>query len=180
MNKKIFGFILAIGLMGGAVACAQNNSQGNDGKNKTEMQKGNKPGKKGDSKRMGGADLAFKDLQLTADQQQRLQVLREGLGPVVAIDGKKLSKEEMKKLTPEQKQQMKNERKAKKLEAKKKYLNGVKEILTPDQYVVFLENVYVYSLNKMGDSHKEKNKDHKGIKKGERKGKKDNNRQKKS
>ena len=177
MNKKIFSFILAIGLMGSAVAYAQSNNQGNESKNKTEMQKGNKPGKKNGMEKK--ADFAFNGLQLTADQQQRLQALREGLGPVEAIDGKKLSKEDFKKLTPEQKQQMQKERKAKKLEAKKKYLNGVKEILTPDQYVMFLENVYVYSpASKMGNDHKTKNKDHKGMKKGDRKGKKGNNNKK--
>ncbi|MCH5233471.1 MAG: hypothetical protein J1E78_07505 [Muribaculaceae bacterium] len=94
----------------------------------------------------------FDGIQLTQDQQQRLQVLREGLGPV------KLTKEQQEKvygdkknLSDEQKKQMKEEANAKKLESKKNYLNGVKEILSPDQYVVFLENVYLYSPDQ---SHK--------------------------
>lgn len=85
----------------------------------------------------------FDGIELTADQQQRLQVLRQGLGPVMPQSYDK-SKED-KKLTKEQKQAIRKEKAAKKEEAKKNYLKGVKEILTPDQYVVFLENVYLFS-----------------------------------
>ena len=34
--------------------------------------------------------------------------------------------------------------------AKKAYLDNIKTILTPDQYVIFLENVYLYSSPEMG------------------------------
>ena len=55
-----------------------------------------------------------------------------------------------KNLTDEQKQQLKEEKKAKKTEAKRNYLNGVKEVLTPEQYVVFLENFYIYTPDNKG------------------------------
>lgn len=87
----------------------------------------------------------FDGIQLTDDQQQRLQVLQQGLGPVVLTPEEKAKVKENSNLTPEQKRQLKEEKRAQKKEAKKKYLSGVKEILTPDQYVVFLENCYIYS-----------------------------------
>lgn len=131
--------------------CCQDGKTSKDGKG-AKVGKGNKGNK---APRFN----PFDGIQLTNDQQQRLQVLQQGLGPV------QLSKEQQEKipvnpnLTPEQKKQLKAERKAKKLEAKKKYLSGVKEVLTPDQYVVFLENFYLYSPKDKskavkGDKHK--------------------------
>lgn len=171
MKKVFVSMMLAVALLTGGSAFAQTKSDGNTGataqKPNTECTSGSaccttdaankgkkdKKGKKGnkDFKGKKGKQFnPFDGVQLSADQQQRLQVLQQGLGPVV------LSKEQQAKipvnpdLTPEQKQQLKAERKAKKLEAKKQYLNGVKEILTPDQYVVFLENVYLYAPQNQG------------------------------
>lgn len=163
MKKVVLSMMLATGLLMGGSAYAQNQTDGTTGATKQNTEKyeagpkGKKDGKaakgkKGDKSKKNKGQKGnrqqfnpFDGVQLTADQQQRLQVLRQGLGPVV------LDKEQMKNipenpnLTPEQKAQLKKERKAKKQEAKKNYLNGVKEILTPDQYVIFLENCYLYS-----------------------------------
>ena len=119
--------------------------------NKKGEKKGDKKGNK-DRKREGSrpAYNPFDGVQLTADQQQRLQVLQEGLGPVQLTKEQQERIPENKNLTEEQKKQLKAERKNNKLEAKKKYLNGVKEILTPEQYVIFLENVYFYSPDAQG------------------------------
>ena len=93
----------------------------------------------------------FDGIQLTDDQQQKLQALQKGLGPV------QLSKEQMakipenKNLSDAEKKQLKEERKNRELEAKKNYLQGVKETLTPDQYVIFLENCYIAAPQ--GTSH---------------------------
>ena len=155
MKKKIIGITLAISaiLSGSFYAQAQNDSKDTNAKteyrqNAKAEKKNDKKGKKSDKeakKRLGQRQTfnPFDGVQLTDDQQKRLQVLREGLGPV--MPPQKMTKEQKKNLTEEQKKAMKQELKTKKVEQKKNYLNGVKEILSPDQYVLFLENVYLYS-----------------------------------
>lgn len=188
--KKIFiSMMLAGALVAGNTAMAQTKTDGSTGATAQKEccqtgKDGKKWDKKGDKKDKKGQRPRFNPfdgVQLTPDQQQKLQVLREGLGPVVLTPAQQAAIPENKDLTKEQKKQLKEERKAKKLEAKKKYLNGVKEILTPDQYVVFLENVYLYhpidkgqafGKNKGPKDMKDKKdkKDHKGKgKKGEKK-----------
>ncbi|MCH5234193.1 MAG: hypothetical protein J1E16_02795 [Muribaculaceae bacterium] len=157
MKKVFVSMMLAGALLLGGTANAQNKADGATGASvqKENVEKGNKGDKKGGKGMRGDRGPRvnpFDGVQLTNDQQQRLQVLQQGLGPV------ELNKEQMEKipenpnLTAEQKKQLAEERKAKKLEAKKNYLNGVKEILTPDQYVIFLENVYLYSPQDQGYS----------------------------
>lgn len=169
MKKTIVSMMLAVAFLAGGTTFAQTQTNGSTGataQKECANCKGEKPVK-------GPKFNPFDGVQLTADQQQRLQVLQQGLGPV------QLSKEQQEKikenpnLTKEQKKQLKAERKAKKIEAKKKYLAGVKEILTPDQYVIFLENCYVYAPQQKDKADKMNGK-HKGSK-GEKhgKGKKD-------
>ena len=186
--KKIFvSMMLAGALLAGGTAIAQTKADGTtgataqkecckEGKGKKCDKKGkkgnkDKKGPKGEKGQKGNRPQfnPFDGIQLTADQQQRLQVLREGLGPVQLTPEMKAKIKENPNLTPEEKAQLKAERKAKKMEAKKNYLNGVKEILTPDQYVIFLENVYLYSPQadkavKAGRDHKKGGKDFKGPK----------------
>lgn len=176
MKKVFVSIMMAAAIIAGSSAFAQTKADATTGAT-TQVEKCQKDGKdckgekkcKGDKKCKDAKDLKakkinktkavtrqqfnpFEGVQLTDDQQQRLQVLQQGLGPV------QLSKEQMakipenKNLTPEQKQQLKAERQANKMEAKKKYLGGVKEILTPEQYVIFLENVYLYSPQSQGNA----------------------------
>lgn len=160
MKKAIVSMMMAGALLIGGTAYAQTDATTGATVQKENV-KGERKGKKGDIKRKGEMVPKpqfnpFDGIQLTDDQQQRLQVLQQGIGPV------RLSKEQQEKipvnpnLTDEQKKQLKEEKKAKKLEAKKNYLNGVKEILTPDQYVVFLENVYLYAPKDKGSKNKMK------------------------
>lgn len=172
--KRIFvNMIVAGALLAGGTAYAQNAADGNTGATaqKENVAKGKKmaEGKKGERATKPRYN-PFEGIELTPEQQQKLQVLREGLGPV-KLDKEQMAKiPENKNLTDEQKKQLKQERKAKKLEAKKKYLAGVKETLTPEQYVIFLENCYIYQPQ--GKAYKQdKNKDYKKSK--DRKGGKD-------
>ena len=173
MKKTIVSMMMAVALIfGGTAAYAQNRADGNTGAT-TQVEKGKKGDKackgnkecKGDKVCKGdkavkckkdlkgkktvkgnrGSFNPFDGIQLTDDQQQKLQILQQGLGPVMLTPQQQGRIPENSNLTPEQKQQLKAERKAKQLEAKKNYLQGVKETLTPEQYVVFLENVYLYS-----------------------------------
>lgn len=181
--KKIFvSMMLATALLVGGSAYAQT-TDGNTGATQKKEQCDNCKGdKSGKSKKDGKGKKAmrsqfnpFDGIQLTPDQQQRLQVLQQGLGPVV-LDKAQQEKIPMNKdLTPEQKKQLKEEKKAQKQEAKKNYLKGVKETLTPDQYVIFLENCYLYSAPAQGPGRDGSIKPGKGMHQGDKshKGKKD-------
>lgn len=161
MKKVFLSMMLVAALIaGGSLANAQTLTDGNTGasvqKERTEKgKKGERPvkGMKGQN---GPKFNPFDGVQLTDDQQQRLQVLQQGLGPVQLSKEQQEKIPENKNLTAAQKKQLKEERKAKKLEAKKNYLNGVKEILTPEQYVIFLENVYLYAPQDQGKVMKPK------------------------
>lgn len=150
--------MLAVALVTGGTVYAQNRADATTGATtqKENVQK-DKKGKKG-SKEMKGKKgpkfNPFDGVQLTDDQQQRLQVLQQGLGPVELTPEQQAKIPENKNLTEQQKKQLKAEKKAQKLEKKKKYLYGVKEILTPDQYVIFLENCYLYAPQDQGKSGK--------------------------
>lgn len=127
----------------------------------------NKKSKKGDKRQIARPQYnAFDGIQLTEDQQQRLQVLQQGLGPVRLSQEQQERIPENTNLSDDQKKQLREERKAKALESKKNYLNGVKEILTPDQYVIFLENYYLYTPQDQGKggAMKPVKREHKGEK----------------
>lgn len=160
--KKIFaGMMLAGALLIGTTAYAQTDGTTGATKAQTEKKdcKGGQCANCPNGALKGGkkAYNPFQGIQLTDDQQQRLRVLQQGLGPVQLTPEMKAKIKENPNLTPEQKAQLKAEKKAKKLEAKKNYLGGVKEILTPEQYVVFLENVYVYGPDKQLKAAKKPN-----------------------
>lgn len=94
----------------------------------------------------------FEGITLTPDQQTKLQELNASRA----------------KAAKERKEAAKAERKAKgdnKKAARKDYLNSVKSVLTPEQYVIFLENAYVNAPAKMGTRDgKAAHKDMKGDK----------------
>ena len=157
MKKTLVSIFMAAAMIISGNAYAQTPTDGNTGattqKEKVENGKKDKKGehKKNGFKKDKPAFNPFDGIQLTEEQQQKLQVLRQGLGPVELTPQQQAKIPENKNLTKEQKQQLKKERKAKKLEAKKNYLKGVKETLTPDQYVIFLENCYLYAPEKSGN-----------------------------
>lgn len=181
--KKIFvSMMVATALLAGGSAYAQSQTDGTTGATSQkaatqQCDNCDKAGKgkkefKGEKRNKAPKFNPFDGVQLTDDQQQRLQVLQQGLGPVELSKEQQAKIPENKNLTEAQKKQLKEERKAQKLQAKKNYLNGVKEILTPEQYVVFLENVYLYSPQDQGKGmkHSDKMKTFNG-KKGEKKSK---------
>ena len=163
MKKLIVSMMTAVALFAGSAAYAQTPSDGNTGAT-VQTEKSEKAGKKGtkDFKKSGKEGMRgnkgnqgprfnpFDGVQLTPEQEQKLQVLQRGLGPVILDKEQQAKIKENKNLTPEEKKQLKKEKEAKKLEAKKNYLNGVKETLTPDQYVIFLENWYLYAPQNQG------------------------------
>ena len=154
MKKTIVSMMMATALLFGSAAYAQTTTDGTTGASvqKENVKKGKKGGKEGKGKRgdRGQKFNPFDGVQLTDDQQQKLQVLRQGLGPVELTPEQEAKIPENPNLSPEQKKKLNEVRKNNMKENKKKYLNGVKEILTPDQYVIFLENCYLYSPQDQG------------------------------
>lgn len=157
MKKLFVSLMIAGATLLSATSYAQTTTQSNapqstccgkecskDKKEKKECKKeGKKEVRKGEIGRAHRLSTdPFNGIELTADQQQRLQVLRQGLGPVMPQSYEKSDKKQ--ELSKEEKMKLRQEKAEKKKDAKKNYLNGVKEILTPDQYVIFLENVYLY------------------------------------
>lgn len=166
MKKIIVSMMLAGAMVLGGTAFAQ--TQGTTGATvqKENTAKGNKGNKGMNQKADRPKFNPFDGVQLTPDQQQRLQVLQQGLGPVQLTPEQQAKIKQNPDLTKEQKAQLKKERKAQKQQAKKDYLKGVKEILAPDQYVVFLENCYLYTPQDQGKAVKKsyKQKSQKGKK----------------
>lgn len=173
--KKIFvSMIMAGALLLGGNAYAQTNAN-NSGNPKAKTEKKECKGEgqcpncpEGKVKAGKKAFNPFDGIQLTEDQQQRLQVLQQGLGPVKLTPTQEAKIKENPNLTPEQKKQLKEAKKVQRVESKKKYLNGVKEILTPEQYVVFLENVYIYGPGNQVKAAKKHDKKMKHLNKGEK------------
>ena len=190
MKKVILSMMLATALIAGGDIYAQTQADATTGATtqKENVNKGRKGDRKGNKEARGNKEAKgkrfnpFDGIQLTEEQQQKLQVLRQGLGPVKLTPEQQAKIKENKNLTAEQKKQLKQEKKAKKLEAKKNYLKGVKETLTPDQYVIFLENCYLKAQTeqpkqggmKKGGKKQGGNQGHHGMKPGKQKVEKKN------
>ena len=77
----------------------------------------------------------FEGINLTNDQKAKISALNESL-----FSEEKICKN--KELTKEQKNEIRKMKESKRAETRENYLKGIKEILTADQYVIFLENNY--------------------------------------
>lgn len=117
-------------------------------------------GKEGKGCCKQGARL-FEGVNLTAEQQTKLAALRESQQAKAAQawgERAKMSKEvrkERAKVAREEARKDRAERDSMMKANKRAYLDGVKQILTPEQYVVFLENAYfTATAPKHGDAPK--------------------------
>lgn len=142
--KKIFiAAIAAVLTLSGFNAVAQTQTDNNTEKTEQTIQK--KSRKQGDCKRgfnRNGDEkccktkqaLAFEGITLSADQQTKLDQL----------NAKQVAKAKEKSAQlKEQKQKARQQRMEARKQAKKEYLTEIKEILTPDQYIVYLENIAI-------------------------------------
>lgn len=167
MKKKILGVaILLFGLTAMGVSAQQTTSTADNtvAKERVECKKDGKKAKKdkgehrkkdGERARKASEFNPFEGIELTADQQTKLNELRESMKTErkAEMENRKAEKVEMKKAVKEGKETVtrdsartKADLKARKeamTQKKADYLAKVKEILTPDQYVKFLENNYM-------------------------------------
>lgn len=146
MKKTIISMTLAAVALFGGNAFAQTTGDNTSAKCSTEKCE------KGDKK-----PCAFEGLNLTAQQQEQIKALQ--------ADQQKACKQACDKAKADKQKQAEGRREAGKT-ARQAYLAKVKAILTPEQYVQFLENSYVNAPAKMGNK--------KDGKKGDRKGGRDN------
>lgn len=128
MKKKILGLAFIAMTLVAFNGMAQTPT--NDNTVKQESVKGKKADKKGNRDQLN----PFDGMNLTDAQKSQLQQL----------DSKrKAAREQQAQTRKENKQQMKADMLAQRKASKKAYLEDVKAIIGPDNYVVFLENMYV-------------------------------------
>lgn len=137
MKKKILGLALMAMSLVAFNGMAQNSSSA-DNSVKQENIKGKKADKQG---RRDKAINPFEGLNLSDAQKSKLQQL----------DAKRQAeRQQQMQARKENKQRNDSAKLADRRAAKKSYLEEVKAIIGPDQYVVFLENMYV---NGGGNGH---------------------------
>ncbi len=144
MKKRILGIALIAMSLVAFNGMAQTTSNTD-----TVKQENVKSGKKAKQARKAQVN-PFEGLNLTESQQTQLRQL----------DSKrKAARQEQAKLRKENNQRNDSTRMAQRRSAKKAYLDEVKAIIGPEQYVVFLENMYV---NGDGRHHGDKSALHQG------------------
>ena len=135
-----------------AAPASQNPTSESSDKAKKEMKHNKKDGRKDHMKaatpRFGNP---FEGIELTAEQQTQIEELQKSLRP------EKREGADKEKLSDEQKKELRKEMAFSRENIKAKYLEGVKNILTPEQYVKFLENNYLQSATN-GDPRLSRNK----------------------
>lgn len=112
-----------------------------------------------EQRRQDRENRLFAGISLTDNQKTRLQELKEKNKPNRDAkkqgEKKQSEKKDKEKLSAAQRQQKMAERDAK----QRAYLAGIKEILTPEQYVTFLENSF--TMNQKGPKmHKQAHNKH--------------------
>lgn len=141
MKKKILSLAVIALSMISVSAFAQNPNRGanNRGKEGAKKEMKCEKGEKCDKERKGDkCMIAFEGINLTDAQKAQIKTACEKRAAErkAAVDVQKQKRDNAKRDFKQKRDSVrKSERQA--------YLNDVKSILTPDQYVVFLENVYM-------------------------------------
>lgn len=136
MNKKTILAAITLSAIVATPAFAQKNNETDN--NKRERAAAQMHGKRG-----AEAPNPFDGLDLTADQQAKIKALKEEC----------MAKH---KAQAEQRKQAKKNRQEGACKARSEQLAKIKEILTPEQYVKFLENNFTNGCHKMGQMNKMK------------------------
>ncbi|MDE6536044.1 MAG: Spy/CpxP family protein refolding chaperone [Muribaculaceae bacterium] len=135
MRKKILTIAVVAMTIFASGSYAQSTTNANSGSVNIE----NVKGKKADRK--GGNNNRYEGLTLTEAQKTKLQQLDEKYAA---------QRKEKAQARKDEKQRDKKDLYAARKSAKMEYLEEVKAIIGPDQYIVFLENSYVNGGNNQG------------------------------
>lgn len=150
MKKKIITVAIALAALVGLPAVAQNPSDNNSSNQNTEQtcKRGDKARKDKDGKDAKKAK-GDKDAKRGKDGQGRQQQQRQQRDFTAAFEGIVLTPEQqtaiqaLKPQRPDRSQNSDSVARPDRNKMRSDYVAGVKKVLTPDQYVVFLENVVV-------------------------------------
>ncbi len=133
MKKKILSLaIIAMSFIAFSGVAQNTSSETSIGKERVENVKGKKAAKKGDRK--FDKKNPYEGMTLTETQKQKLQQLDAN---------RKAAREQQKMARKENKMRKDSLKMVERRAAKKSYLEEVKAIVGPEQYVVFLENFYI-------------------------------------
>lgn len=124
MKKTIVALSMALMATIGIQSMAQNPDNVKQEKEKKEMRMRSE-----NRQKVQRQDMAFEGITLSADQKSKIEALKENCKKDSTI--KKLGREQ------------RNEMRKAMLQKKRDYLASMKQILTPEQYVQFLENQVV-------------------------------------
>lgn len=152
MKKTVIALSIALVSAMGFSAFAQSQQTATPKKEKKEM--------RGNRKKMQCPN-PFEGITLTADQQTKLDNLRKNCmrNDSIARNEMKQKRDEMRKANEQKRNDMRQAR----LQKKRDYLNNVKTILTPEQYVVFLENTIINQPAGKGDFRQRHDNRHKNY-----------------
>lgn len=144
MKKKVLSLAVLMASVFTFGTMAQTNAQATDN-NKTcteaSCPKAAK-GMKGNKKMKGERPNPFDGINLTADQQARLKVIRDNAKQQREAAKAEKSKAVQGKVEKGKFDKDRADRRPDFSQKRKDYLGQIKEVLTPEQYVVFLENSY--------------------------------------
>ncbi|MDE6429695.1 MAG: hypothetical protein K2K65_00810 [Duncaniella sp.] len=135
MKKTIFTLALALVSMTGFSAIAQTQST-------TETKVQTTKGSKSTDRKKTPRYNPFEGLNLTEQQKTELQALTPAKEKGNSQRNKVTKDKAQKKLSKKDKQTQRKQRMEQKIQNRRDYLAKVKTILSPDQYVKFLENSY--------------------------------------
>ena len=143
MKKIILGLALIFSIS--TVAIAQE-VQGNTGATEQMVQGKDKKDKKDRKAKKGNFEKAnpFEGIDLSESQKVQLKELNNSMKSVKENEKRENGKQNF---SDDQKKEMNKQRMIRQQANKKKYLEGVKKILSPEQYVQFLENCYLMQGN---------------------------------
>ncbi|MCM1077815.1 MAG: Spy/CpxP family protein refolding chaperone [Bacteroides sp.] len=137
MKKTVLSISLLLASIIGFSASAQTATDNNKGKSNTECTAGC-------TKKDAPKYNPFAGLNLTEKQQSELQALKPSKcdkQQSQCTSGQ--NKDKSKDMTKEKKAALRKQHAEKRIQNRRDYLAKVKTILTPEQYVQFLENTYV-------------------------------------
>lgn len=165
--KKVFSSLLIAAMaMTGVSAMAQTDNNTCNGPQNCNVQ--TECTRRADCGKKGPRTCAFEGLQLTEQQQTALKAIPTPGQSIKALkdQGKQARKDQQKADRAARCQAVKDIR--------ANYLKSVKEVLTPEQYVQFLENSYVNQLPGDRKGHHNNGKHDRKHFKGDRKDRKNN------